>query len=185
MNAPDLPGSSSRASNKSNKSVSSSEDFNDKNERKIGSFGKAGISLKLLEHDMNPCKTMDDGNLRMPTTPFANQGSFGKASISSQFSFKSNNSSIPERENHLDNLMKQIQKDPSPSLHGLEALNDATNIKVTINKTSELEMNNDTLKKLSGDKPNNQVKLTGVAAALPQSQIKCNILKGELLLLFK
>ena len=75
--------------------------------------------------------------------------------------------------------MKQIQKDPSPSLHGLEALNDAMNIKVTINKTSELEMNNDTLKKLSGDKPNNQVKLTGIAVALPQSQIKCNILKGK------
>lgn len=164
-----FPMTSSRCSNKS----LSSEDSNF---NKIGSFGKAGLQLKLLEHEPPPNKMMDTDKLSA-TSPFLHhQGSFGKASISSQFSFKSNGSSIPDAQ--LDNLLKQISKDPSTS-----QLNDATNIKVTINKTSELEMNNDTLKKLSGDqKPNNQIKLinSGVAMALPQSQIKCNILKGEL-----
>jgi band 4.1-like protein 5 len=138
-----------------NKSVSSSEDVN---------FQRAAAQLKLLEiegHDP-------------PKSPFLQpQGSFGKASIKS---FRSNGSSIPDSQ--LDSILKSIVKDPSPSVH-LEALNDVTNIKVGVNKTSELEMNNDTLKKFSNDKPNNQIKLINSAAALPPSQIKCNILKGK------
>lgn len=53
--------------------------------------------------------------------------------------------------------------------------------RVTINKTSDLESNTDTLKKLSStDKPNNQIKLANVGgASLPPGQIKCNILKGK------
>lgn len=52
---------------------------------------------------------------------------------------------------------------------------------VTINKTSDLDNNTDTLKKLSAaDKPNNQTKLASVSGApLPPSQMKCNILKGN------
>lgn len=107
-------------------------------------------------------------------------GSFGKASISSGFSIKTNSS---DRDSHIDTLMKTIAKDPSPSLHGVE-LNDASSFKVTINKTSELETNNDTLKKLAtstGEKPNNQIKLSNAAITpLPPGQIKCNILKGRI-----
>lgn len=52
---------------------------------------------------------------------------------------------------------------------------------VTINKTSDLDNNTDTLKKLtSADKPNNQSKLASTGGTpLPPSQIKCNILKGK------
>lgn len=52
---------------------------------------------------------------------------------------------------------------------------------VTINKTSDLDNNTDTLKKLTAaDKPNNQTKLASVSGTpLPPSQIKCNILKGK------
>lgn len=52
---------------------------------------------------------------------------------------------------------------------------------VTINKTSDLDNNTDTLKKLTAaDKPNNQTKLASVSGTpLPPSQIKCNILKGN------
>lgn len=142
-----------------NKSVSSNEDIN---------FQRAAVQLKLLE--LEPARSHDP-----PKSPFLNpQGSFGKASLKS---FKSNGSSIPDSQ--IDNLLKQIVKDPSPSVH-LEALNDVTNIKVGINKTSELEMNNDTLKRFSKDRPNNQIKLMNSAVALPPSQIKCNILKGKL-----
>lgn len=57
---------------------------------------------------------------------------------------------------------------------------------VTINKTSDLDNNTDTLKKLSAaDKPNNQSKLASMGATpLPPSQMKCNILKGIDLFLF-
>lgn len=55
---------------------------------------------------------------------------------------------------------------------------------MTINKTSDLDNNTDTLKKLTGaDKPNNQTKLASVGAIgipLPPSQMKCNILKGDI-----
>lgn len=142
-----------------NKSISSADD--DIN------FQRAQAHLKLLE--LEPSAGHD-----APRSPFLHpQGSFGKASLKS---FKSNGSSIPD--NQIDNLLKQITKEPSPTVH-LEALNDVTNIKVGINKTSDLEMNNDTLKKFAKDKPNNQIKLINSSSALPPSQIKCNILKGE------
>lgn len=144
-----------------NKSVSSNEDVN---------FQRAAAQMKLLE--LEPA----GASYEPPKSPFLHpEGSFGKASIKS---FKSNGSSIPDSQ--IDNLLlyKKIVKDPSPTVH-LEALNDAKSIKIGINKTSELEMNNDTLKKFSNDRPNNQIKLLNSAAALPPSQIKCNILKGE------
>ncbi|XP_055588207.1 band 4.1-like protein 5 isoform X2 [Uranotaenia lowii] len=163
----------------SNKSVSSSEDVTF---GKLGSFGKAGISYrteepigKLIDHDIPP--------IRPPG--YHHGGSFGKASISSGFSIKTNSS---DRDSQIDTLLKTIAKDPSPSLHGVE-LNDASSFKITINKTSELETNNDTLKKLAsavgspgpgGEKPNNQIKLSNAAVnSLPPSQIKCNILKAR------
>lgn len=147
-----------------NKSISSNEDT---------SYQHAAAQMKLLE--IEACGRMSDDAPKSPPAGYLHaQGSFGKASIKS---FKSNNSSIPDSQ--IDNLLKQIVKDPSPSVH-LEALNDVTNIKVGINKTSELEMHTDTLKKFSNDKPNNQIKLiSSGAGALPPSQIKCNILKGE------
>lgn len=143
-------------------SISSNEDT---------SYQHAAAAMKLLE-----IETADIEVSRSPPGSFLHaQGSFGKASIKS---FKSNNSSIPDSQ--IDNLLKQIVKDPSPSVH-LEALNDVTNIKVGINKTSEMDMNTDTLKKFSNDKPNNQIKLiSSGAGALPPSQIKCNILKGKI-----
>ncbi|XP_053699287.1 band 4.1-like protein 5 isoform X2 [Sabethes cyaneus] len=154
----------------SNKSISSSEDVT---YAKLGSFGKAGISYKpeesvgkLIDHDV-PC-------IRPPGHHHG--GSFGKASICSGFSIKTNSS---DRDSQLDTLMKSIAKDPASSL-----LNDASSFKITINKTSELETNNDTLKKLAvspTEKPNNQIKLSNaVVTPLPPGQIKCNILKEEL-----
>lgn len=142
-----------------NKSVSSNEEVQ-----------RAAAQLKLLE--LEPA----GGSYDAPKSPYLHpsQGSFGKASIKS---FRSNGSSIPDSQ--IEGLLKHIVKDPSSSVH-LESLNDVTNIKVGVNKTSELEMNNDTLKKFSNDKPNNQIKLINSGAALPPSQIKCNILKGEL-----
>lgn len=149
--------------NEGAQSISSNEDT---------SYQHAAAQMKLLEIETGYRPDIDAPNSPLYLHP---QGSIGKASIKS---FKSNNSSIPDSQ--IDNLLKQIVKDPSPTVH-LEALNDVTNIKVGINKTSELEMNTDTLKKFSNDKPNNQIKLisTGAAAALPPSQIKCNILKGN------
>jgi len=142
-------------------SKSSSEEIN---------IQRAAVQLKLLELEPHGAGGAD---LESPKSPFLQpQGSFGKSSIKS---FKSNGSSIPDSQ--LDHLLKQIVKDPSPSVH-LDALNDVTNIRVGINKTSELEMNNDTLKRLN--KPNNQIKLVNSGASLPPSQMKCNILKGKL-----
>ncbi|XP_065073156.1 band 4.1-like protein 5 [Ochlerotatus camptorhynchus] len=157
----------------SNKSISSNEDVTF---GKLGSFGKAGISYKPEE----PVgKLIDHDNPFMRVPGHHHGGSFGKASISSGFSIKTTSS---DRDSHIDTLMKTIAKDPSPSLHGVE-LNDASSFKVTINKTSELETNNDTLKKLStsaAEKPNNQIKLSNAAVTpLPPGQIKCNILKAR------
>lgn len=126
---------------------------------------------KLIDHDVP--------FLRAPGGSHHHGGSFGKASISSGFSIRTNSS---DRDSQIDTLMKTIAKDPSPSLHGVE-LNDASSFKITINKTSELETNNDTLKKLAvsatPEKPNNQIKLSNAAITpLPPGQIKCNILKG-------
>jgi len=55
-------------------------------------------------------------------------------------------------------------------------------VRVTINKTFDMDHNTETLKRLSNnnEKPNNQVKLANVgASALPPGNIKCNILKGK------
>nr|XP_036223969.1 band 4.1-like protein 5 isoform X3 [Bactrocera oleae] len=58
---------------------------------------------------------------------------------------------------------------------------EALAVKVTINKTFDMEHNTETLKRLSSsDKPNNQVKLANVGGgALPPGHIKCNILKAR------
>lgn len=104
--------------------------------------------------------------------------SFGKASICSSFSAKSGGSTGNE---NLDSLLKTISKEPSATTINLqESLNDVNSIRVNVNKTSDLEHNTDTLKKLAvADKPNNQTKLANVGGTpLPPSQIKCNILKG-------
>uniref|UniRef100_A0A1L8DMQ1 Putative rho guanine nucleotide exchange factor cdep n=1 Tax=Nyssomyia neivai TaxID=330878 RepID=A0A1L8DMQ1_9DIPT len=137
-------------------------------ERAKGSFGKAGIELVTV-------KLPDDGYNKIA----AHHNSFGKASISSAFSVKSGASS--ERDSHIDNLLKTIAKDTSAAMHAQESLNDANSIRVTINKTSDLETNTDTLKKLASgtEKPNNQTKVTSVAGPLPPSQLKCNILKAR------
>lgn len=130
--------------------------------------------------------------------------SFGKASICSSFSAKSGSSTGNE---NLDSLLKTISKDPSSNTMAnlQESLNDVNSIRylhkrfhrfaimftlifcfpfmfsVTINKTSDLDNNTDTLKKLSAaDKPNNQTKLASIGGTpLPPSQMKCNILKGK------
>uniref|UniRef100_A0A182YGK0 Uncharacterized protein n=1 Tax=Anopheles stephensi TaxID=30069 RepID=A0A182YGK0_ANOST len=177
----------------SNKSISSSEDV--AYGSKVGSFGKAGLShlpssrfddggkLPAIEHEMSTFGRFAGGG----GAAHHHGGSFGKASISSGFSIHTTTSS--DRDSQIDTLLKTIAKDPSPSLHGVE-LNDASSFKITINKTSELETNNDTLKKLAtsphAEKPNNQIKLSNSAAAaagggvpLPPGQIKCNILKGK------
>ncbi|XP_023179848.2 band 4.1-like protein 5 isoform X2 [Drosophila hydei] len=55
-------------------------------------------------------------------------------------------------------------------------------LRVTINKTFDMDHNTETLKRLSNtnEKPNNQVKLANVgASALPPGNIKCNILKAR------
>ncbi|XP_035891602.1 mucin-5AC [Anopheles stephensi] len=177
----------------SNKSISSSEDV--AYGSKVGSFGKAGLShlpssrfddggkLPAIEHEMSTFGRFAGGG----GAAHHHGGSFGKASISSGFSIHTTTSS--DRDSQIDTLLKTIAKDPSPSLHGVE-LNDASSFKITINKTSELETNNDTLKKLAtsphAEKPNNQIKLSNSAAAaagggvpLPPGQIKCNILKAR------
>uniref|UniRef100_A0A182N5Q1 FERM domain-containing protein n=1 Tax=Anopheles dirus TaxID=7168 RepID=A0A182N5Q1_9DIPT len=176
----------------SNKSISSSEDM--AYGSKVGSFGKAGLThlsavrheeaakLPIVEHEMSTFGRFGGGG-----AAHHHGGSFGKASISSGFSIHTTASS--DRDSQIDTLLKTIAKDPSPSLHGVE-LNDASSFKITINKTSELETNNDTLKKLAtsphAEKPNNQIKLSNSAAAaagggvpLPPGQIKCNILKAR------
>ncbi|XP_030559038.1 band 4.1-like protein 5 isoform X2 [Drosophila novamexicana] len=55
-------------------------------------------------------------------------------------------------------------------------------LRVTINKTFDMDHNTETLKRLSNtnEKPNNQVKLANVGAtSLPPGNIKCNILKAR------
>lgn len=104
--------------------------------------------------------------------------SFGKASICSSFSVKSGSSTATTGDEKLDSLLKTISKDPT---NMQESLNNVNSIRVTVNKTSDLENNTDTLKKLSaGDKPNNQTKFANIGSSpLPPGQIKCNILKGK------
>lgn len=96
--------------------------------------------------------------------------SFGKASVSSSFSVKSGGSTGNE---NLDSLLKTISKEPLSGAMSLqESVNDANSIRLSVNKTSELESNTGTL--------NNKTKLANVGGApLPTSQIKCNILKGS------
>ncbi|XP_017021432.1 band 4.1-like protein 5 isoform X3 [Drosophila kikkawai] len=152
---------------------------------KIGSIGKAaGLTVKLDQeyappYSPNATKNFDE------TNPFRNassshHGSFGKASISSgQLSVKSG---LSDKDRELDSLLKSIVKDPSPSVLANEAINDANSIRVTINKTFDMDHNTETLKRLSNanEKPNNQVKLANVSTtALPPGNIKCNILKAR------
>lgn len=109
---------------------------------------------------------------KIDDTPFNKVGynSFGKASVSSTFSAKSNGSTGNE---NLDSLLKTISKEPTSGALSLqESLNDANSIRLSVNKTSELENNTGTL--------NNKTKLANVSGIpLPASQIKCNILKGK------
>ncbi|XP_034486667.1 band 4.1-like protein 4B isoform X3 [Drosophila innubila] len=154
---------------------------------KIGSIGKAaGLSVKLEPeytppYSPNATKNFDETNpFRSAAT--SHHGSFGKASISSgQLSVRSG---LSDKDRELDSLLKSIVKDPSPSVLANEAINDANSIRVTINKTFDMDHNTETLKRLSNttnnEKPNNQVKLANVGAtALPPGNIKCNILKAR------
>ncbi|XP_028895840.2 band 4.1-like protein 4B isoform X3 [Zeugodacus cucurbitae] len=153
---------------------------------KLDCFNKEGLAVKLDTDSIGATssvypptstKNADD------TNPFRNNasshhGSFGKASISSGFSIRS---ALSDKDKELDSLLKSIVKDPSPSILATEAINDANSIRVTINKTFDMEHNTETLKRLSSsDKPNNQVKLANVGGgALPPGHIKCNILKAR------
>lgn len=129
------------------------------------------ISLNIFRTDLDQAtascsKKIDD-------SPFNKIGynSFGKASVSSTFSAKSNGSTGNE---NLDSLLKTISKEPSNGTMNLqESLNDANSIRLNVNKTSELENNTGTL--------NNKTKLANIGGTpLPPSQIKCNILKGKI-----
>ncbi|XP_037822070.1 band 4.1-like protein 5 isoform X2 [Lucilia sericata] len=127
-------------------SIRSNSSTDDPAYSKIGSFGKAGLTVKLdtecagassiAPYSPNNTKNFEE------TNPFRNNtshnNSFGKASIHS-------------------------------------------GLRVTINKTFDMDHNTETLKRLSNsEKPNNQVKLANVgAAALPPGHIKCNILKAR------
>lgn len=108
-------------------------------------------------------------------------GSFGKASISSGFSVKSGSSG--DRDSHIDSILKTIAKDSAATSHSIDySVNDANSIRLSINKTSELDTSAGPLKKMS-EKPNNQTtsKLAN-AAPLSPSVIKCNILKGMVII---
>ncbi|KAH8310233.1 hypothetical protein KR044_000144 [Drosophila immigrans] len=152
---------------------------------KIGSIGKAaGLSVKLEPeytppYSPNATKNFDETN-PFRSAAASHHGSFGKASISSgQLSVRSG---LSDKDRELDSLLKSIVKDPSPSVLANEAINDANSIRVTINKTFDMDHNTETLKRLSNnnEKPNNQVKLANVGAtALPPGNIKCNILKAR------
>ncbi|XP_037822066.1 probable serine/threonine-protein kinase DDB_G0282963 isoform X1 [Lucilia sericata] len=167
-------------------SIRSNSSTDDPAYSKIGSFGKAGLTVKLdtecagassiAPYSPNNTKNFEE------TNPFRNNtshnNSFGKASIHSGLSIKSG---LSDKDKELDSLLKSIVKDPSPSVLATEAINDANSIRVTINKTFDMDHNTETLKRLSNsEKPNNQVKLANVgAAALPPGHIKCNILKAR------
>ncbi|XP_030242005.1 band 4.1-like protein 4B isoform X3 [Drosophila navojoa] len=152
---------------------------------KIGSIGKAAGLLVKLEPEYTPPYSPNATKNFDETNPFrsaatSHHGSFGKASISSgQLSVRSG---LSDKDRELDSLLKSIVKDPSPSVLANEAINDANSIRVTINKTFDMDHNTETLKRLSNnnEKPNNQVKLANVgASALPPGNIKCNILKAR------
>ncbi|KAL5284286.1 EPB41L4B family protein [Megaselia abdita] len=159
------------------KSLSSNEDLSSTFSKK-GSFGKGAYATKLdVEPFKHPEPEKDTNPFRNPST----HGSFGKASIGSYHSIKSG---LSEKDKELDSLLKSIAKEPSSTVHANEAINDANSIKVTINKTSNLEHNTETLKRMSThiteDKPNNQVKMSNVGgASLPPGHLKCNILKAR------
>lgn len=158
----------------STKSTSSNDDVAS---YKMNSFGKAGLTLKQLEADATHPNSSRAAAATEETTftkIASNHGSFGKASITSGLSVKSGSS---DRDSQIDTLLKTISKDPSSSNHVQESVNDVTNIRVTMNKTSEFD--NDTLKRISGaEKPNNQTKGVG-GATIPSLQMKCNILKAR------
>ncbi|KAH8249992.1 hypothetical protein KR026_003303 [Drosophila bipectinata] len=152
---------------------------------KIGSIGKAAGLTVRLDSEYTPPYSPNSTKNFDETNPFRNatashHGSFGKASISSgQLSVKSG---LSDKDRELDSLLKSIVKDPSPSVLANEAINDANSIRVTINKTFDMDHHTETLKRLSNtnEKPNNQVKLANVSTtALPPGNIKCNILKAR------
>ncbi len=97
-----------------NKSISSNENV---------SYQHAAAAMKLLEIETGG-RINDDAPKSPPSNFLHAQGSFGKASVKS---LKSNSSSISDCQ--IDSLLKQIVKNPSPTVR-LEALNDVTNIKV-------------------------------------------------------
>uniref|UniRef100_A0A1A9UFM1 Moesin/ezrin/radixin homolog 1 n=1 Tax=Glossina austeni TaxID=7395 RepID=A0A1A9UFM1_GLOAU len=134
-------------------SIKSISSIDDAGYSRIGSFGKAGLTVEL-------------------------EPECSKATPIGSLSVKSG---LSDKDKELDSLLKSIVKDPSPSILANEALNDANSIRVTINKTFDMEHNTETLKRLSNsDKPNNQVKLANVGgSALPPGHIKCNILKAR------
>lgn len=112
-----------------------------------------------------------------PKMPSLGGGSFGKASISSEFSVRSGSS---DRDSHIDSILKTIAKDSAATSQSLDySVNDANSIRLAINKTSELDSSAGPLKKMS-EKPNNQTAKVVNASAVPLSPslIKCNILKG-------
>jgi band 4.1-like protein 5 len=171
-------------------SRNSSSATDDYNYAKLGSFGKAGVNYNETASvggggGSISGKLLDIDPVASSATTFNKNahggGSFGKASISSAFSIKSNTS---ERDSQIDSILKTIAKDPSMPHGHHESLNDATSIRLSVNKTSELDTHTDTLKKLSSaatnEKPNNQTKLANVGGGtpLPPGQMKCNILKG-------
>ncbi|XP_055315576.1 band 4.1-like protein 5 isoform X2 [Sitodiplosis mosellana] len=155
----------------SNKSVSSSEDFKAKTSEKLDvEQPSTSKSSKII--DPEPSNLFN-------TIAYS---SFGKASICSSFSAKSGSSTTTTGNENLDSLLKTISKDPGNTIANMqESLNDVNSIRVTINKTSDLDNNTDTLKRITAaDKPNNQTKLASIGGTpLPPSQMKCNILKEE------
>ncbi|XP_055376006.1 band 4.1-like protein 5 isoform X2 [Condylostylus longicornis] len=156
----------------SGKSISSNDDFIGIN--KVDSSEKSGLFVKL-EPDYNCAKNNEETNPFLKIQSY--RSSIGKSSISSGFSIKS---SLSDKDSQLDSLLKSIVKEPSSSVLANEAINDANSIRVTVNKTSDMEHNNETLKRLStSEKPNN-LKLSNIGGAqLPPGQIKCNILKAR------
>ncbi|XP_031620014.1 band 4.1-like protein 5 [Contarinia nasturtii] len=163
-----FPQSASRCSNKS---ISSNEDLkaNKTTEKLDIEQPSTSKSSKVVEEPSNLFNTIA-------------YSSFGKASICSSFSAKSGSSTTTTGNENIDSLLKTISKDSANTIANMqESLNDVNSIRVTINKTSDLDNNTDTLKRLSvADKPNNQTKLASIGGTpLPPSQMKCNILKAR------
>lgn len=90
----------------------------------------------------------------------------------------------PEKspESDLDTLLKSIAKETIGGSRVDDPRNDIANAKDVINKTQDID--NDCLKNMTLDVPNNHTKNASVTSkTLPIEQLKCNILKGILLLI--